>query len=513
MKNENQNEIVSPETDSIPDPAQQPTVDVAPAQPPVSPNPKPAKHTIIGLLKRYIPDYKILATIAVFVVMLGFAAGMLLYSPKSGEPVSNQADIAGVNVGNLSQAEALSKLENTASNQQVTIHIDNQSYTFAAKDLGIRRDVSPIVEANYTKPTSNLDKLVIKKNNISTIKTYINEQKLISSIEQKLGSYKIVENASVVLDGENFVVREAKTGIKIDFSKIKAMAEATSINVPINIKAELTKTEPLIPTSAATEAKAKADEIVARDYSISTQANGSKYATRLQKMSWINFSKDEAAKTINTTVNIATAKATITGLANGYKQNSKERTTVAINGSAPVVINKGQDGIALDGASLNNGLAELEKALNDNQPYVLQLGLVAQAAPERNLGSVNGGKFVLVDVPKFRAYAIENSNIARTMLISTGTPSMPTPAGHFKIMSKTPMMDMKGCNKAVGCWTVPNVPNVQYFTGEGHAFHGAYWHNKFGQANLSHGCVNLPLDDAAWLFGWTEVGTDVIVVK
>jgi len=60
-------------------------------------------------------------------------------------------------------------------------------------------------------------------------------------------------------------------------------------------------------------------------------------------------------------------------------------------------------------------------------------------------------------------------------------------------------------------WIVPDVPNVMYIKG-GVALHGAYWHNKFGTGvRLSHGCVNLSLRDAAWLYDWAPVGTRVVV--
>ena len=48
----------------------------------------------------------------------------------------------------------------------------------------------------------------------------------------------------------------------------------------------------------------------------------------------------------------------------------------------------------------------------------------------------------------------------------------------------------------------PNVPYVMYFYGA-YSLHGAYWHNDFGRPR-SHGCVNLPVADAKWLFYWTE---------
>ena len=46
------------------------------------------------------------------------------------------------------------------------------------------------------------------------------------------------------------------------------------------------------------------------------------------------------------------------------------------------------------------------------------------------------------------------------------------------------------------------MPWVSYFTQRAHAFHGAYWHNGFGQIR-SHGCVNLTPQDARWIYLWT----------
>jgi lipoprotein-anchoring transpeptidase ErfK/SrfK len=44
------------------------------------------------------------------------------------------------------------------------------------------------------------------------------------------------------------------------------------------------------------------------------------------------------------------------------------------------------------------------------------------------------------------------------------------------------------------------------------AMHGTYWHNMFGTGvRMSHGCINLPLNSAAWLYGWAPPGTPVQV--
>lgn len=59
-------------------------------------------------------------------------------------------------------------------------------------------------------------------------------------------------------------------------------------------------------------------------------------------------------------------------------------------------------------------------------------------------------------------------------------------------------------------YDLPGVPWNMYFTQEGGAIHGAYWHAEFGK-QWSHGCVNLPLETARTLYEWTPLGTSVLV--
>ena len=51
-------------------------------------------------------------------------------------------------------------------------------------------------------------------------------------------------------------------------------------------------------------------------------------------------------------------------------------------------------------------------------------------------------------------------------------------------------------------YDLPGVPWVSYFTEPGIAFHGAYWHNRFGTP-MSHGCINMRPDAAKWIYRWT----------
>ena len=59
-------------------------------------------------------------------------------------------------------------------------------------------------------------------------------------------------------------------------------------------------------------------------------------------------------------------------------------------------------------------------------------------------------------------------------------------------------------------YDLPGVPWNMYFTEEGAAIHGAYWHTDFGETH-SNGCINLPLEIAEKMYKWADLGTEVIV--
>ncbi len=77
-----------------------------------------------------------------------------------------------------------------------------------------------------------------------------------------------------------------------------------------------------------------------------------------------------------------------------------------------------------------------------------------------------------------------------------------TPIGHFTTYHKRPTRHMANGDITASGYDLPGVPWVMYFTDSGLSLHGTYWHNDFGHPK-SHGCVNLSVEAAKWLFRWT----------
>jgi hypothetical protein len=125
----------------------------------------------------------------------------------------------------------------------------------------------------------------------------------------------------------------------------------------------------------------------------------------------------------------------------------------------------------------------------------------------------SGAEEVVVSLGAQRLWAYEGEDLVLTTLVSTGTaetPEVATPIGQWHIVAKLPMETMTGTVNGEP-FEVDDVPYVMYFTNEGHALHGTYWHNNFGTP-MSHGCVNLPMDVAEWMYRWAPEGTAVTII-
>ena len=86
-----------------------------------------------------------------------------------------------------------------------------------------------------------------------------------------------------------------------------------------------------------------------------------------------------------------------------------------------------------------------------------------------------------------------------------------TPVGHHSVLAKFDAQTMEGTISGE-YYRVEDVPYVMYFDNNGNAIHGTYWHSNFG-APMSHGCINLPMDVADWMYAWAPLGMAVLIVE
>ena len=121
-------------------------------------------------------------------------------------------------------------------------------------------------------------------------------------------------------------------------------------------------------------------------------------------------------------------------------------------------------------------------------------------------GSGKGERWVDVNLSTQMLTAFEGSQAVLSTYISSGLWPYVTVTGEFEVYLRYQAQDMDGFRLGYDYY-LEDVPYVMYFY-EDYALHGTFWHNNFGSP-MSHGCVNMTIPDAQWLFNWGSYGMTV----
>ncbi|MCY3573705.1 MAG: L,D-transpeptidase [Chloroflexi bacterium] len=134
----------------------------------------------------------------------------------------------------------------------------------------------------------------------------------------------------------------------------------------------------------------------------------------------------------------------------------------------------------------------------------LRQEFVAKFAPIEKPPDI-GGRWLAVDLFEQTLIAYEDAAPVFATIISSGMKNWSTREGSFTIWARLENDSMRGATGAPEAYALEQVPWVMYFDGD-ISLHGSYWHDDFGYRR-SHGCVNLSISDARWLYEWTAQGT------
>jgi hypothetical protein len=117
-----------------------------------------------------------------------------------------------------------------------------------------------------------------------------------------------------------------------------------------------------------------------------------------------------------------------------------------------------------------------------------------------------GIQWIEVSISEQRLTAWEGDLPILSTLVRTGKPGWDTPRGTFRTFRKVVMEDMTLLDPSdPEYYYTPDVPWIMYFLEGGFAIHGAVWDDMWGTPT-SHGCVNVPVDLAAFLYEWAPLG-------
>jgi len=118
-------------------------------------------------------------------------------------------------------------------------------------------------------------------------------------------------------------------------------------------------------------------------------------------------------------------------------------------------------------------------------------------------GANNANRWIDVNLAEQTLAVYDNRQLAFATVIASGMEPFWTRPGTFQIQQKKETELMRD-NDPSDFYYIEDVPWTMYFDGP-RALHGAFWRTRFGYPQ-SHGCVNLSVGDAHWLFNWANAG-------
>lgn len=124
---------------------------------------------------------------------------------------------------------------------------------------------------------------------------------------------------------------------------------------------------------------------------------------------------------------------------------------------------------------------------------------------------VTNGRWIEINLWDQTIAVYENNQMVYATLGATGIEPFWTQPGLFQVYKKLETGPMSGAFEADASdfYYLQDVPYIMYYDGA-RALHAAYWRYRLGFPQ-SHGCVNLSIADAHWLFNWASDGDWVYV--
>ena len=124
---------------------------------------------------------------------------------------------------------------------------------------------------------------------------------------------------------------------------------------------------------------------------------------------------------------------------------------------------------------------------------------------------VTGDRWIAINLDQQTIAVYEQHQLVFATVIASGSEPFWTQPGLFPIYEKLEKTPMRGAFEADGGggYYLEDVPWTMYFD-QARALHGAYWRTKMGFSQ-SHGCVNMTVGDAHWIFNWANIGDPVYV--
>ena len=431
-------------------------------------------------------------------VLLGITVVALIALGVSGWFYSAHAlprtSLAGQSISSLSQQQVEDQLRQRVDSAKVTLTVAEQTREASLSDLGISVDVPATVDAAFSENRSLFSRFrgLFRSRSITPV---------VNFDQSKLAAFGTALTSQV--------------GTPMSDAHLKVSDDGTTFegrSIPVEVR------KPQVTTERAEEAKTQAMALIAPSVTI-TDGIDDFTASQQDKMKWVKVSVegDKAA-----VLDSQALSAWVNELAKSTNVDS-EKGIQGVNSRGDVVGILKAGTVGYRANNTESVISGIEDALKNGKSYSGDFDY-DKVEPEYDRQDIPDGygddvyqasageKWIDIDLSKNTVSAYEGRTIVHgpTPMVP-GAPNTPTVTGKFHVYLQYQSQTMEGENADGTPYKTEGVPWVTYFYG-GYAMHGAPWRSSFGWSGYggSHGCVNMPVDAAHWIYEWADNGTVVI---
>nr|WP_314844158.1 L,D-transpeptidase family protein [Schaalia odontolytica] len=459
-------------------------------------------------------------------VLLVVCAGVVYAANYSGRALPGTS-VAGTSVAGMTRDQVVSTVNQRADATNVTLTVEGKTTKASLNEAGISVDADETADAAMKGSTSfpAFVSALFSERDIEPVVTVSDEsiKKLAASANSTLTSE--MKDASVIVaqDGQSFTVTPAQMGNGVSAEDVAAavkQAGATLTSVTQDVSVH--QMEPSITTENAQAAAEKANALLETNIEISDGIDTFS-AERSDKVQWVEFlTKDDGSLD---TPSISTVKVAdwVNALAATTDVKPQNRVdNVDSSGNVLTVAREGKKGLKTN--NTEQVTKDIIAAMTDGKAYEglfhyddvepgSETKQVAEGTENLVYQAAEGEKWVDISLADNSVTAYVGGKVAGgPYYMVPGAPDTPTVTGTFHVYLKYDVQTMRGENADGTKYETEGVPWVTYFTGS-YAMHGAPWRSSFGWSGYggSHGCVNMPVDAAKFIYDWTDMGDTVVV--
>ncbi|MGQ4537918.1 L,D-transpeptidase family protein [Dermabacteraceae bacterium P7074] len=451
----------------------------------------------------------------------------------------------GADVGGQSAAEIEQLIAKQAETTKVTVNVNGKEHTASFKDLGISVDNAATVQTLVAKDPSLTDVVSSYLGKGREGKPVVKvDEKALAAWAQGLipADKKKAQDASLEFNEKSgaWEVVPGQTGQGLDVDSLTAQVRDNAANLKdFSLNADVREVNPRLSDETAQATATELNQTFATSLRLSA-GEKSWHVGPKQLESWVKVDTNAEGTGFVATIDrdaIASDVASFARKAAVKPVDGKE--LVDDTGKVVKVVTQKKDGVEVSGE--NELVSQIVTALENKTPLAAGLvtkpvkaKVVQDKAPKEDekkkteeetkkkeekaseiqvpKGVKPGANWVDVDLTKKTLTVYNGTNVVfGPRKIVDGKKDWETTLGTFKIYHRLEKQDMT--NEARYPKDHPlyyytkDVPWVMYFKG-GYAIHGAYWRKSFGYSG-SHGCINMSVSDAKWVYDHTTYGTVV----